>query len=504
MSAVCSTAPRYDTTERLLAGVLSIMQDGVSIVDQDARIVMVNPAYTRHFGWQPSELLGRPFTEQLDEADRAGAMERHVAGLAEGLDYERIGNHRCADGRVLPIRTRSITVEAGGRRFRIARVTPLLFGDDARRLVAGKLQVVGLDRVRDALGQHRWQAVKERAFATAEGIVRRNLGRRDTLGRTEDGFVVCFADLTEDEAGCRAAEISEEITRRLASEVAESAARTVSFAAQVEVPAEDEAAAALGDTSAVTLAVQRKLAETRRAMMKGARAMLARAVGTARMRTEPVFQVSGRRSSLLLGSVGAGLDIRLERLAESGWEEDGTDLAAELALLRVGVACAWLAGDGMNEPGPLVMSVPYDAVARRAPLGRVADMCREIPDPLRERLVIELRGTMPDTPRHRLCEAVQTLAPILRGVAVELPSPACAGLLDNLGTCLHLVTIHADAALPIGPDRLEGLTALAARLSQQKLRLLVREVPNEDALVALYGSGVALVSGRALGAGDPG
>lgn len=489
-------------SERLLAGVLSVIDDGVSIVDQDARIVMVNQAYTRHFGWQPADLVGRSFTDRLSECDRPEAMERHRAGLSEeGLSYERIGRHRCADGTLVSIRTQSVTVEAAGRRFRIARVTPL--GGTSRRVVAGKIQVVGLERVRDALGT-RWPVVRERALGVAEDVLRRRLGPADTLDRTEEGWVVCFAELSEEEAGFVGAELSDEITRRLVGEVAESASRAVAFAAELELPPKGGAAEAGEDAQAVAVAVQRKLGETRRAMMRGARAMLAHAVDAARLRVEPVFAISGKRAPLLLGSVAGGLDRRLERLAECGWGEEGTDLPVELALLRVGLACGWLAGEGAEARDPLVLSLPFDALSRRAALGRVADMCRELPEPLRGRLVVELRGTMPDTPKHRLCEAVQTLTPILRGVGVELPGTAHGGLLDNLGPSLQLVSLHADAALPAGPDRTEALTALAARLEQHKVRLLVRGVRTEDALVALYPTGVAWVCGPALGAGDPG
>ena len=67
--------------------------------------------------------------------------------------------------------------------------------------VAGKIRLVGLDEVKEALGA-RWAAVAARAMASAEHVIRRHCGPRDTWSRTADGgFLICFADATEEEAG---------------------------------------------------------------------------------------------------------------------------------------------------------------------------------------------------------------------------------------------------------------------------------------------------------------
>jgi len=63
----------------------------------------------------------------------------------------------------------------------------------------------------------RWQAVAERAMATAEHVIKSRCGRGDTYARTPEGdFLICFGPGTnEDEAAFRIASIAQEIRIRL-------------------------------------------------------------------------------------------------------------------------------------------------------------------------------------------------------------------------------------------------------------------------------------------------
>ena len=84
--------------------------------------------------------------------------------------------------------------------------------------IAGKIRLVGLQEVKASLGSRR-AAAAERVMASAEHVIRRYCGPRDTYSRTQDGeFLVCFGEATEDEAAFRAATISREIRKRLIGE----------------------------------------------------------------------------------------------------------------------------------------------------------------------------------------------------------------------------------------------------------------------------------------------
>lgn len=485
-----SAAARADAfSTNLLAAVLALVPEGVAVVNGDGHYVMVGPGFTRHFGWHATQVLGCHFTEFLDQADHAEAQARHAEARESGAEYERQGRLRCADGSMIPIKVRSRTVESGGKLFRVVLLCPEP-KPQPRLVVAGKLQLVGLDRVRDHLGA-RWESVAERVFATAESVIRHKMDRRDTLSRGEDGFLVCFAGLNAQEAAVKAATLSEEITRRLVGEIAESAARAVSFTAEIPVPAE------VDGTEAITRLLHRGLAEAQARALSTADTLLKESAGKASLRPEPVLHANGRHSEFVIAELDDGVDGRLERLAALGWTEQEPDLPAELILLRLGLVCAWAAS---AERSTILLPACWASLSQRRILDRFARALCDVPRALRERISVELRDIPADVPRSRLGEVIAALRTLGHPPSVELPSPAAFRLLEGVVQRLALVTMHADSLLLPGVKRAE---ALIRELAAWRARLLVRGVDQEEQVTALYALGVPLVAGRALGGGDP-
>ena len=85
-------------------------------------------------------------------------------------------------------------------------------------VVAGQLQLVGLDNIRARFGD-RWPHVAERVHATIRLILRRRLSAKDISRRHGDfGYIVFFAEPSKEEAHRRCALIGEEIARQLVGE----------------------------------------------------------------------------------------------------------------------------------------------------------------------------------------------------------------------------------------------------------------------------------------------
>jgi hypothetical protein len=92
------------------------------------------------------------------------------------------------------------------KQFRIVTLRP---NDEAgtmdmRTASAGRINLIGLDEVRAALGD-RWWAVAARAMESAEVVLKRRCGPQDSYSPTGDtSFVVCFGGVSEREASVRA------------------------------------------------------------------------------------------------------------------------------------------------------------------------------------------------------------------------------------------------------------------------------------------------------------
>jgi len=332
--------------------------------------------------------------------------------------------------------------------------------------------------------------VAERAFATAESVIRRRLDRLDVLSRVAEGFVVCFAGLTASEAAFKAAALSDEVTRRLVGEVAESASRAVSFAAEVSVPPEVP-------ESAAGPVLNRGLVDAQAQALADSAALLQQAASSATLRPEPILHATGRHSGLVMAEMDDGVGGQLERLAALGWTGQEPDLPAELLLLRLRLALAWL---GTSERTTILVQGFWPSLSQRRVLDRVARLLLEAPRPLRERLAVEVRAVPADVPRARLFELVSALTTLGRAPSVELPAPAASALLEGIVQRLEMVTMHVDSLLLPGLARAE---ALVRELAAWRTRLLVRAVDQEEQFTALYAMGVPLLAGRALDGGDP-
>jgi PAS domain S-box-containing protein len=222
----------------LLAKVFLCVRAPVAIVAENGRIQMTNPALDQLMGYPPGGLGGKLAMDCIAPGYRPEAVAARQRQVENSNDYTLATRLLHADGTELPVELTSITVQRDDlRRFRIITVLPRPDDAAATLHVAGKIKLIGLEDVKQALGS-RWGAAAARAMASAEHVIRRRCGPRDTLSRTQDGgFLICFADATEDEASFRAAALAREIRTRLIGDGETETTATVSaIAAAVDVP----------------------------------------------------------------------------------------------------------------------------------------------------------------------------------------------------------------------------------------------------------------------------
>ena len=79
--------------ERRLAGLLDVASDAIISVDADQRITLFNRGAAQAFGYEPSEILGRPLDQLIP--DRFHAAHRgHIANFLASADISRLKNRR--------------------------------------------------------------------------------------------------------------------------------------------------------------------------------------------------------------------------------------------------------------------------------------------------------------------------------------------------------------------------------------------------------------------------
>jgi len=209
-----------NAVQALLAKVFMMVETGVSIIGPDGRFLMTNPFHDRMLGYPPGSLNGRQSRELIaPESQEAGQKLLQSAFVRSDNLTNDLWLLR-ADGSAISVRLTSTLVEGADRRkLRVVTATPLPVPPrppaELRLQSAGKIRFISVDEVRLRLA-NRWSALEQKVMDLSEQIISRRLGVLDTFSRTHDqGFVVCFHSLSEDEATIEAAAIGREIRTKL-------------------------------------------------------------------------------------------------------------------------------------------------------------------------------------------------------------------------------------------------------------------------------------------------
>ena len=280
-----------EAVQSLLAKVFVTVDAAVYITDAQGYLVMTNPAFDRLIGVPAGTFVGRQAVELFAPASRQAVTKAREKQVADEVDYSldvvlRIRNDQEVAGSI----SVAMVQRADLNRFRVVTIRtkvspasdPVIAGRKAA--YAGRIQLIGLEEVRESLGPQ-WAALRERALTTAESVLSRRLGQQDTFSRTEDaGYVVCFANASEQEAVSRSAAIGSEIRQILIGN-GESPELAHVFSTAVAVPPDKE------DLSAAKFAemVKQRVNERLRIIQETARANLARALENTPYDTETIY-----------------------------------------------------------------------------------------------------------------------------------------------------------------------------------------------------------------------
>lgn len=496
-----------EAIEQILASVFTIVEQGLMLVNTQGQYVMVNRAAAAVFGRTIDQVIGHSLADFLPEEDRARALERNKLAFASGrTDQRRIRVLR-PDGAVAHADIMTLVVTPGdGRRLRVVSIRSsdagggpnaslamdfeqelrrrLSLATGGRLIVSGKLQLIGLESVRQRMGE-RWAGFAQRALETAAAVIRRRLGPGDVFAPTDDqGFVICFAHLSEAEAEFKARAMRQEIHERLVGELAEGDEARVSVqVASVEISEQEseDFSASLAEL------ISTRLQQAREALEREAHEAMTRAFESQEAETDPVMTGAGEVACSIIRVPARHMEV-LER-AQLTLDDDGGFLR-ELDLLVLGLAASRVAS--ATEPLMLV-PVHYGTFASRRFTENYVKVCRTMSPLVRHRLLFELRASPVAAAQSHIADIVSLIGQFSRGVAIELPALDEAWI-DWSRLQPKLLTVGPELMLPAlerGPDRVVRL-ARGAHLHQA--RVLARAVPHGPAVAKLRAAGVDLVS----------
>ncbi len=477
-------------TQQLLARVFLCVDAAVLITSADGQILMNNPQSEQLFGYSPGGLVGQATRDVIAPSAYEATMRTRDAAFAAGEDYrtDSVGLRR--DGSEVALHLSSIfTPGKEAERFRIVTARER-FASQAglSTRVAGMIKLVGLDEVKEALGS-RWPEVEQRAMETAQHVIKASLGPGESFSASQDGgFVICFADRSEEEASFTAAMIGRRIRERLVGQGEEMAALQVTaIAGTVEVPATIEASGKPIDLADL---LERRLTARRVEIEAKARRMLAEAIGETNCTMAPVQARDGSRVVAYYAEIPKAA-YRTMVTAHGGIPADEqVNFDLHSAALRLAVDRVQ---EGMlSDPvGTVFVDVDYEIFLRRASRTSYIETCRTLNPVLRQRLILVLTHLPAGIASAPLHDCAQRLRPFCRNVAFAIEEPRLA-LTDAVLDQAPILTIGADRI--IGPASTERLGKLLATVHGKRGRLLARDVPDAPTAALLRLAGVDLLA----------
>jgi|GEM_PF-5166845 PAS domain S-box-containing protein len=497
--------------QRLLAAVFGVIEQALGVIDDSGNFLMINTALTRQLGWGVFDLIGKPFTAVIDEPSRVWLVRQFAVHDASESTSRLPTKLLHRDGTVIPGEIVStIALQANGRQDRIvtflpkpeappvaAAAAPAVSIQAAIRaaldlegspihIVAGKVQLIGLADVRDALGE-RWGEVSTGVFTLAEHILRRRLGPNDSCHRTaDDGFLVRFAVLGEAEAQAMAQSIAEEIRATLIGVAPELAsARVEGFAAKISIESSET-----GSDEAIFQALERRLSRERKRMEGGAGDVLRRGLACAQARFQRVRTQTNQMAPFFMVRLPTALEAALERL--QALDRPDYSLESELVLLT-GAAERLLGELAENRSEMILVPVRMSTLLQRRDAERWLPIARSIGRSAKRRLIVEITQLGRDTARSRMIDLVMTISSLCRAVAIELPVPD-TGFINGLPTSVQLATIPAPRlASEDGSGQVATAAKLTTALQNRNCRLLVKNIASPIQAMSLAKAGVPLL-----------
>lgn len=491
ISAQLQASQQQRAIQELLANVFLSVDAAVAIVGADGRFLMTNPQHDRLMRRPVGSLAGKPTQDCVAPEFRAPLEQARKQQFIDGknftIDVQALGG----DGTAIALRLTSAAItRADLPRCRIVTVTelpPPPTPPDVQ--VAGKIKLVGLEEVRAALGPQ-WEAMAERALSSAEHVIQRRLGPADTYSRTQDqGFLICFAGMTEQEASFRAAMIGREIRARLIGQGEDPASTQVSaITTSVKMEGQDRSP----DTMRNLL--EERLNGRRAAIEAEARQTLLDAVQSATCQLEAIHGRTGSEAVARYACLPVALERKIAAAMSVLPSGGGGGADFDLDALMLSLAAERSMHDALHGTAAMILvNVSFDSFMTRSRTDRYVELCNKLDLKLRQRLVLVLSQVPPSIGRSRVLDCANRLRPFCRGVGfevedIELPQ------VDLSLTGAPIVSINAERWGGGGGMQEHRLTQMLRALHTHRGRLLMRRVPSWDVATQMRGLGVDLVS----------
>ena len=387
----------------------------------------------------------------------------------------------------------NVSPYAGPRKDSRAQIAEIV-ASSSERVVGGRLQLVGLDEVREVVGGH-WGALSKKINDIAESTIRRRLSSEDVVEKLDNGdFLICFASLGEAEAVLKAGAICREIKDKiLGSELLDSEIKDLcdvrSEVEEIKVTRQEAA-----ESESVFDLMSQRLEEASERSSQRYRETMAQIVDSCRIEPIPLVTLNGAKLPIFFSEFNADARNGIVMLRRT--RPDSSEFGAELDCLRLVKIAEYFS---TLEQGPtqiVVADVEFSTLMNRCLRERYLRLCQSLTKAARQHLAFNVRNITNDLLPARIETTVGFIRPFCRLLMIEARKLQL-GTVDPLDLRAKVVSCDFGNIASIFRNSPDDLRIFAATVHKKGCRLFVHNVPSAEEEKGLFHSGVNFLARRA-------
>jgi len=357
------------------------------------------------------------------------------------------------------------------------------------KVVAGRVQLLGLAEVRAALGE-RWDRHGSIISDMIEGTIQRRLAPTDVYQRDRQGdFTICFSELSESDAAFKARAIAEEIRAKILGRDWDHGstpltAEANAFLDEVAVDAAQRQTLVVhGEAHEVELGVDEveesddllglltlRLEAAAERSKRTERGALIEIAENSALELHPVETIRGEVAPFQFATFDTATRDKVDALRRG--RPFSPDLIRDLDVLLISKAAEEVLGRPPGKGTVLIVNIHFSTIDNKRRLEHVSKLCRTLPEAARSALIFNIVEIPADLLPAIVAEQFHQVRSFCRTMMAECPGLSLRNL-DPLMLRTPVLTFNAaHFASEIAHD-VDAASAFLRALRLKRLRLLV-------------------------------
>ena len=371
-----------------------------------------------------------------------------------------------------------------------------LASDNDGKIVASHLQMVGLESIKEQLGDE-WEQQSAKVILIADRVIQSHISGQDVYDRRGLGFVICFANADSQNATAKAKAIEYEIQEKILGENLDPGLAEIAAETRVLKVSASEAAESDDPMALITARIDEETNRIRNDLKAWSRATLA----TSEVHPNKVVTSTRTEAPFAILRFSQETLTEIERLGQIG--ADPAEIAAEVDCLKLRLAAEHAQRRGATDQGALIIDVNFSTINTKSFCSRYFEICRPVKEFTANSLILRIARVPSRGLGFRLLTIINKLKKFFLSLILKLDG--LQPIKVDLRACqIPIVSVGYQDVTETATIKADELRRFSGELHDRKARILIDDVPDQDAGRLLLQGGADYLSYKVTNGNCPG